>query len=437
MKIFVCIEFLKTKLQKITHTPESFLFSRSPLVIWITVFLLWVLIFFISGANQRSPIGDEGDYLRRGIDLIERGTNTLADGYRPPLFPIIISLLYKLVGNEWLLNSTRLLNIALISIVPAIWYFQYQKSDGETKFAFMSLLTALWPPFYIFAFSVLAEAASFLFLNLLLISSIGLLKVKKLIGKLIFITAILIACLFLLKANNILVALPLGVFILLFSYGNWLKKFWRVGLLAIFSAILVISWPIFLYQKSGHLVVTTTNGLNLLLGTGYYNFGMEEDYSTIYNIKKKELHSGVYPGLNEEQITLLKSAGKNKYSINNVSKNIAIDIWINNTENQISYSYFKIAHSLGMSFRGMQDYITFTFFLLTICASIYLKILRTNQEIIFLHWGLALMGFVIAFFWLPNIRFKTFYFDTTGLYLISCIISSLLPTRSKLKHQTK
>jgi hypothetical protein len=437
MKMLTSLEFLKTKLHKIIDTLESFLFSRSPLVVWITIFLLWVVIFFISGANQRPPIGDEGDYLRRGIGLIETGINTLADGYRPPLFPIIISLLYKFLGNEWLLNSTRLLNIALISIVPTIWYFQYQKSDGETKFAFMSLLTALWPPFYMFAFSALAEAASFLFLNLLLISSIGLLKVKKLIGKLIFITAILIACLFLLKANNILVALPLGVFIFLFSYGNWLKKFWRVGLLAIFSAILVVSWPIFLYQKSGNLVVTTTNGLNLLVGTGYYNFGMEEDYSTIHNIKKKELHGGVYPALNEEQITLLKSAGKNKYSINNVSKNIAIDIWKNNTENQISYSYFKIVHSLGMSFRGIQDYITFIFFLLTICASICLKILRTNQEIVFLHWGLALMGFMIAFFWLPNIRFKTFYFDTTGLFLISCFISSLLPTRSKLKHQSK
>ncbi|MDB3960564.1 hypothetical protein N9387_01510 [Candidatus Pelagibacter sp.] len=437
MKTLTSLEFFKTKLLKIILTLEKLLFSRSPTAVWVIISSLWIVIFFISGANQRPPIGDEGDYLLRGIGLIEIGINTLADGYRPPLFPILISLLYKFVGNELLLNSTRLLNIALVSIVPAIWSFQYQRSDGETKFAFMALLTALWAPFYMFAFSALAEAASFLFLNLLLVSSLGLLKVKKLVGKLIFITAFLIACLFFLKANNILVALPLGVFIFLFSNGNWLKKFWRVGLLTIFSAILVASWPTFLYQKSGHLVATTTGGLNLLVGTGYYNFGMEEDYSAIHNIKKKELYNGVYPTLTQEQMTLLKSVGKDKYSIDNVSKNIAMSIWSNNTENQIYYSCFKIAHSLGMSFRGTQDYITFTFFLLTIFASISLKILRANQNIIFLHWGLALMGFIIAFFWLPNIRFKTFYFDTTGLYLISCFISSMLPTRSILRHQSK
>ncbi len=437
MKKLTSFESLKTKLLKIILTLENLLFSRSPAVVWIIIFSLWMVIFFISGANQKPPIGDEGDYLLRGIGLIETGVNTLADGYRPPLLPILISFLYKFVGNEWLLNSTRILNIALVSIVPAIWSFQYQKSDSETKFAFMALFTAVWPPFYMFAFSVLAEAASFLFLNLLLITSLGILKVKKLIGKLIFIAAILISFLFFLKANNILVSLPLGVFIFLFSNGNWLKKFLRVGLLAIFSAILVVSWPTFLYQKSGNLVITTTGGINLLVGTGFYNFGMEEDYSAIHNIKKKELYNGVYPTLTKEQMTLLNSARKDKYSLDKVSKNIAFDIWLNNTKNQIYYSCFKIVHSLGMSFRGMQDYITFTFFLLTICASISLMILRVNQNIVFLHWGLTLMGFIIAFFWLPNIRFKTFYFDTTGLYLISCFISSMLPTRSILKHQSK
>ena len=437
MKLFSSLKSLITNLYKIIHSLERLLFSSSPVVVWVTIFIIWMVIFFVSGANLSPPVGDEGDYLRRGIGLVEIGINILADGYRPPLLPLLISLLYKFVGSEWLLNSTRILNIGLVSLVPAIWSYQYQKSDKETKFALMALLTALWPPFYFFAFSALAEAASFLFLNLLLVLSLKILKVKNVFGVKIFITSILIACLFFLKANNILVAVPVGLFIFLFGNGSWLKKFWRVSLLAIISAIMVASWPGFLYKKSGYFVITTTGGLNFLVGTGYHNFGMEEDNSVIYNVKKKELYNGFYPILTKEQMVELQSVENDKYLINHVSKKIAIDIWLKNMKSQIYYSCFKIAHSLGMSFRGMADYITFAFFLLTIYASISLQILRANQYIIFLHWGFALMGFVIAFFWLPNIRFKTFYFDTTGLYLVSCLISSILSTQKKNKAQPK
>ena len=105
----------------------------TPIIIWLVFFGFWLSFYYLMGYSTKPPEGDEGDYLERGIRFTEIGFSSLSDGYRPPLLPIIIAMLSKIWGTESILGTARVFNIALVSIIPAIWGSLYIHSVIEKK----------------------------------------------------------------------------------------------------------------------------------------------------------------------------------------------------------------------------------------------------------------------------------------------------------------
>jgi hypothetical protein len=78
------VNVIKRQVQNITNK----LLSRGALYVFILTSIFWILCSLGMGNFYRPLVGDEGDYIGRGIAIINNGLLTIADGYRPPLFPM-------------------------------------------------------------------------------------------------------------------------------------------------------------------------------------------------------------------------------------------------------------------------------------------------------------------------------------------------------------
>ncbi|SOC57454.1 hypothetical protein SAMN05421509_109114 [Chromohalobacter canadensis] len=393
-----------------------------PGVVFLLVFSAWVMVFFLLGINQKPATGDEIGYINRGVGFLENGWRALSDGWRPPLLPLLVAFVNLFVDIDSLLNTVRVINISFVSVVPALWIGEYIVSRRDNRLIFMALLTALWPAYYFLAFSVYAEAASFLLLNILLLLSIRLKRSSKLLSINSIGFSLCLAMLFLFKANNVLVSIPFGLYILFFGSGVFLKRAARVSVLAIMAFLLISPWLVFLKNEGGEWVATTTGGYNLLVGTGHHSFGMGSDNRAIHRKYLFDAYGGEFPRINSEENNIIDSQ-PDKYSLNKVSSSIAMRIWSEDTREMLNFSIRKVMHSYGMSFRGVMDYVVFLLLASSIVASVFLLCFKRCYDVIFLTWSMFFVECVVSFFWLPNIRFKVFYCDTVTFYLLASFVS--------------
>lgn len=405
---------------------------KNPLLTSITTFLLWASVFSIKGDLTAPLIGDEADYIQRGVLLANEGFSAVADGYRPPFFIFIISALSHFFQGDELTLSVRLFNLALVSIVPGAWLYATKSSSiNRDVFILMASFTAAWPPFFYFGSFAIAEGISFLALNVLIITTLSFnlsTKVFVHIAKSIA-CACIITILFLSKANNILIAPACAIIVFFSIKARFVERIFICAVMTILTAILIFPWVSFLHNTLGEYKLTTSGGLNLLVGTGYYSFGMTEhlDQSVLpekYIGLKNRFHqtpSGPSALAFEDEQALART--QNNLEVDNISRQIAIKIWSKKPTEQVVYGGLKILHSLGGSLRDFQDYFIISFFLFTTICSIFCLSKGIHRRIIYLHWLIAGAGFFVAFFYLPDIRFKTFYFDSSALWVLSATLS--------------
>ena len=419
--------------------------------LFFLVAFVWILFAYILGIFSLPYVKDELDYIGRGLSLSQKGLEVLSDGYRPPLFPLWIGFIHSFISEEFLLNSIRILNILIVSLIPVLWFrlaYKNIQTDRKNIYLFMALLTAVWPPFYLFSFYALAEAGSFLFLNILFITLLGYAsdKTKRDLYLRTLRISITLTILFSLKANNILVAIPVALFVFFTLKTTWKNRIVLVSLMSSLTLILITPWIVFVSTSTGKLNISTTGGYNLLVGTGHHYNVMTPN---VNNLPYKYLHHNstnsnkevpIITTLSKEDLYLYQVAhtqvahstlytdarAKARGNFDTVCKQIGIKIWVENTKEQIVHGFLKIIHSYGGSLRGAKDYITIGFIFIILLASISLWRKSTYKSIIMLHWGFVLSGFLIVFFFLSNMRFKTFYFDTTGLFVLAIYINTLL-----------
>ena len=407
---------------------------KYPLIFSIIVFAIWSSIIFITGQLTSPLKGDEDDYLALGILTSMNGVIALNDGYRPPLLILIISAISKVLSDNNLIIFVRLFNLFFISIIPGIWLLVsksfYKKNN---PYIIMAFISSIYYPFYFFGSSIHAEAISILGLNVLIIETLDFYKSDKLnltyyIKKSI-ICGFIISALFLTKANNILVA-PVCIFIILLSHNlSLVNRLYSILFIILSVFILSLPWILFLHNSLGEYKLTTTGGYNFLVGTGYYSFGMADnlDKSVLpikYIISQNKFHNtpdGPSALSIEDDKKLYNTS--NTLETDNISLKISKNIWSTKTHEQIIHGFLKILHSIGFSLRGWSDYIVLSFTFIVISCSLYCAYNKLYFEVINFHWMLAISGFLIAFVFLPNIRFKTFYFDSSGLLVISFAIS--------------
>jgi hypothetical protein len=409
-------------------------FVRHPSLLLLSVFIFWSLIFWMKGSLTAPASGDEGDYIGRGITLTHQGLSAISDGFRPPFFVFICAAVSYLVGDNFVLTGVRLLNIAFVSAIPWVWLSAYRSSGRSNgTFGLMAIFTSVWPLYYFFASRVYAEAISFLLLNLLLLLALSFSNQSShgryLIKSIVF--GAIIAALTLSKANNLLIAPPCAL--LAFLQLNT-KFFYKVTLLlvsVITCIVMMFPWISLVQKTTDEYNLSTTGGVNLLVGTGRYYFGMadELDLSMLpdryigNHLKFHQTPRGP-SALSSDQEHLLDSA-KTVWARDDVSKAISMQIWHEDRTIQSVYGLTKVIHSVGGSMRGLSDYFSIAFLGLTIICSLYCLKVKTNRQIVLTHWLFALSGFFVAFFYLPNIRFESFYFDTTGLLLCAASLHIL------------
>jgi len=418
------------------------IYVRHPVLLGICVLIFWSLIFWIKGSLTTPAVGDEVDYIQRGILLSHQGLSAIADGYRPPLFVFICAALSYFFDEHLLLIAVRLLNIAFVSAIPWAWLSAYKSSGrSNSTFALMSILTSVWPAYYYFSCQALAEAISFLLLNLLLILTLSFSSqsshAKNVIKSITFAT--IIATLTLSKANNILIA-PACVVLAFYQLNS--KILYKLTLLLVTvttSIVIIFPWISLVQKTTGEYNLSTTGGINLLVGTGRYYFGMSDglDMSALpdrYIANRVEFHKTPYgpSALTSDQERLLENT-KTVWEQDAVSKAASLKIWNENRYIQCIYGLTKIIHSIGGSIRGLTDYFSIAFFGLTIVCSLYCLTIKIDRQIVLTHWLFALSGFIVAFFYLPNMRFRTFYFDTTGLLICATALHIIFEKLLKQK----
>ena len=364
--------------------------------------IFWWVVFGVSGAGWAPAEGDESDYLARALRFSEEGWSVFADGYRPPLFPLVAGGVLAALGEDRSLFIARATNLFLVSLIPLVWWWRGTRRKDPVSL-WMALLLTGWAPFYLLSYMAYAEALSLLLLNLLVVLVLRVTPegrtafgVTAMVG-----IALLLAALFYTKANNILVAVPVGLFLFLFARGPLLGRFLRVAALAVLTALFLVPWLLFLRAQSGEWQVTTTGGYNLLVGTGQYNFGMQEDPRAIHRRYFESYQERSADVLGGDFFSVLESeeVRSNKYVQNQVAFDRATAVWRSLPQEQFRYALLKVLHSQGFSWRGLQDYIMVAFFGGTVLASLLLLWTRFERRLLFLHWGCLLMGCVVAFVW--------------------------------------
>lgn len=392
--------------------------STKSIIIVALAMIIWCGLAVLTRKLGADLSGDEIDYFQRGLKI---GSGSLSDGYRMPGFPVWISAFNLVVPKSILIEVLRFVNILAVALVPGLWWWNAEKAPAPLKTGFyvMGILTLLWPPFFLFSFSLLAEGLSFALLNLLVLLLFTTDQNSK--GSHYLWMGLCLSGMFLLKANAILVSVPVFIFLLLTS-----KRRRRISLLLLPVTITVLAWILFLSSTTGHLLVSTNSGVNLLVGTGHYSFGMKPDKGAA----PTKFLSGSEPNtISNEDIESLSQAKKikevvlKKVTVNQAAQKIAYDIWGDQTGQQIKHGMLKIIHTQGGSIRGIKDLITLFFFFAVLISSGLLFRESSLRRFVKLHWGFAFSGFFLAFFFLPNIRFKTFYFDTTGLFIIALLLA--------------
>lgn len=249
--------------------------------------------------------------------------------------------------------------------------------------------------------------------------------------------------LFLLKSNNILIAVPFAIYILLAVTNRLVDKLLKITTMIIMVIFMACPWFYFVYHSTGELKVTTTSGMNLLAGTGYTSLGMKFDEESLpyrfmdnrHGYKETKLGKSILSDSDLSALINFKEIAANiePYSreriasaieFENLTLSMAKNIWRNNLSEQVIHGLAKVSHSFGASMRNPNDYISSILLLLSLALSKFLFNSRKYRRYVLLHWGVTLVGVIVIFFFLPNIRFKTFYFDMGLLLLISFYVES-------------
>ena len=181
-----------------------------------------------------------------------------------------------------------------------------------------------------------------------------------------------------------------------------------------FLTIMLIPWAIFLSVMNNNLILlSTTSGLNLYLGTGV-DIDLKEDPNSLMSLTARKLN------LRDEQIiTQTEQNVKNmtKQEENVYRSAVAKEIWLSRPINTLVYSLSKVFHGFGFSLRDSRDLLLVILFISSVVFSLYLWISRNHREWCLFFWAILLVISFQMFIYLPNQRFKTVIFDLPAIMI--------------------
>ena len=370
---------------------------------------------------------DAVQYVSLAETLTEPGgfTKAFGDGYRTPMYPVILFICQYVFSKSLL--AARILNLLLTAAIIPLIFASIRKVTSTNTTSFLgAALCLIWVPFYYFAPVLIAESISFFFVAV----TILLLSLYQSSGKLILLigSGIVLAILVYLKPNHILLALPVCVFAGMASRGKW--RIHALIPIALMVA-LILPWTVFISEKNNTFIpLSTTSGMNMVLGTGI------SDGEFFYTGEQDPSGEGTLPAKLSRVLELrdpsfmqqlrLEAEGLSSAERNSLYSQKALLLWRTEPMKITVFGIAKILHGFGFSLRGFRDYITAAFTLITFACSILVWRMKKYRIWCVFFWLSAAVIVVQMFGFLPNQRFKTVVFDLPGMLMIVLMSESFM-----------
>ena len=304
------------------------------------------------------------------------------------------------------------------------------QNDFNKIFTLASFLYYLLLPNYFFIDFVYAELLTVILFNLQLILIYKIYLNNDYDYKHLATLAIIFVICFYLKANLILYGLIFLVFIK--QIFNKFKKFFFFGLLIL---CLLLPWFIYMYSITGSFKATNSQHINRLQGMGLDTIG--HGLNNLDTLHGKYIFN-VY-GQNTEVVNLYTLYMRNvdekylAYEINGMDLNLQLQrekfakIGVDKIFNhdplvQIKYSFLKLPHLFGFSFRGMRDYLISIYSIITFFLMAYYIKKKKYKIIIYLNLLVLLSTIIQTLVYVPTLRYSIYYFNSSlVLYAILMI----------------
>jgi hypothetical protein len=364
---------------------------------------------------------DEADYLARGAALAQGDwLRAWGDAYRPPLYPLFVAA-FAWTGDTRL--WCRVFQILFQAAIPLLLWRAAERGTLERRYGrAAALLFALWPPFLYCAPIAMAETLSFGLLALLMLRYVGAPAPSGLGGA--CVSGLWIAALCLLKANNVLALTALASAI-------WARAGLRASVrhsaaVAAFTLLGLSPWLAFTHQQLGRPVLTSTLGVNLLIGTGTFSAGMVPDRGSLP--ERYALRAGLRDHSLREPARPAPGPAAAEWDARLSAR--AWRAWQERPIPTATYALFKLLHSYGFSLRFGRDALLALGNLLMLAALAVLVRLRCARPLVAWHVAMLLSGVAVNALFLGRPRFQTFYFQVSGLALLACALVALEQRRA-------
>lgn len=237
--------------------------SRTQSGLFVIVGLALVVRLLFAGlvvGFDRAPIGDEIDYHHIAANLAAGDGYALVSGTatarRPPLYPILLSLVYKIVGPSPPVGRVlqALFGAAIVWLV-----FVVAHRYGSSRAAWWATAATAVNPFLIFISGYMLTEN--LYIILLLVFLLVIPRPASIVSpQTALVAGLLLALAVLARPTGFTLAeWVLGAY-LLFGVGSIPQRLARGGLLAAVVLVMLIPWTVRNYRTLGRPIVFTSHG---------------------------------------------------------------------------------------------------------------------------------------------------------------------------------
>lgn len=392
--------------------------------------LLQIILFkkYINGdiiSAQHPFFGDSKEYVSttefwiKSHDFI----STFKNGWRLPGYNTFMLITYKFASllNVNPLFLVRILQLLASSLIPFFCYKAILNYSNSIKSAlFGGFIIAIYYPFYYYTAEIGAESLS-LFLISILFYQASIISIKVFSINNIFFIALNIALLTYFKPNHVLFSIPIGILLInkkQFFSAHLFLSIKKPLILAVFVVLLLFPWVLFVsLQNKTFIPLATTSGVDMVIGTGLPINPDNRDTTTLpYKFEIKY-------NLAADTVFLKNKKGFTNAQENKAFQAEAIAIWKSRPLTTFKYGIIKIAHSMGLGFRGMKDY----FSLIVLFSALSILIFSTEfrkkyKNLVILDVILFILFYLQCFIYFGDMRLRILMLDmpiivTTVLYI--------------------
>ena len=329
-----------------------------------------------------------------------------------PGYPAFLQVIKFLSPHEPFL-TVRILQSLGTSLAVVILFFVLRKYSTK-KHAFIFCLLYCFVPTWYFSFGLTPESLTY-FTIVLIIYVLS--KLSRYNFMFILVIGLLLSILIYLKPNNILIIIPIIIFIIA-NFKESIKK----SIISLLVIILLTLLPWIVYSNIGDRKLyglTTTQGINLYVGTGMV---LTYDDSALAN---SAIHWKVDPRNNPKDIVNTNSFNSVLES-NQYLTEKALGIWKTRPLQQIGYSFDKILIAFGFKVNLISNYLLGVFTVFALVGSVMLYKIRLLRA-----WGATTLTIFIvlaiqAAIFQADRRFVLTVFPQFGLISISLAYSNLV-----------